>query len=306
MDFSWKKININLPLSKKWIVTIGNFDGVHLGHLSLIKELIGLAKKQQLNSALVSFTPHPKKVISNTRVYEIYNYEEKTAILKTLPLTSLFFINFNQKLAETSATDFISILTNKLPIHSFLVGYDFTFGKNREGNLELLNKICNNKKIQIQQIKPFFKEKEVISSSLIRKLLWEGNFSKANKYLGCQWQITGSIIAGKQLGRKLNFPTLNVNLNFDPPLQLGVYVVNVKVKDKWYAAIANYGYAPTLQKRKMPCLECHLLDFNDILVDGEITICPLKFLRAEMTFENLDDLKKQIQIDKDKAEQYFK
>lgn len=293
----WSRFDISPILHDKWIVTIGNFDGVHLGHQFLINQIKQVAKKEKLNSAIISFYPHPQKLLSPQKIYEIYSFEKKKELIKSMGISALFFITFDKNVIKTSATDFILKIIKKLPIHSFLIGYDFVFGKDRKGNLKLIEKICSKLKIQVIQAKPLCKDNKIISSSFIKKLLLAGEFIKTKEYLGYEWQLQGKVRKGSQLAQKLGYPTANIKLNFEPPLKLGVYAVKVKVAGKWYQSIANYGFAPTLEKRKYAFLECHIFNFNKNIYNLEIIIVPISFLRGEIIFNKVDLLKKQIEKD---------
>ena len=145
----WKNFSILSPPFKKWIVTIGNFDGVHLGHLFLLKQLKQLAQAKKLNSGVISFFPHPQKTLSQKKIYEIYGHQHKKELLANIEFHSLFIIDFDELLSKTSAEDFIHFLIQKIPIQCFLIGYDFSFGKDRQGNVDLIKKVVEKKKIEV-------------------------------------------------------------------------------------------------------------------------------------------------------------
>ncbi len=306
----WKNISISSPPFEKWIITIGNFDGVHLGHLFLLEQLKTTAKKKKYNSGVVSFFPHPQKTISQKKIYEIYNFERKKELLINSNINSLFIIEFNKTLANTSAENFLKLLIQKISVQCFLIGYDFSFGKDRQGNIDTIKKVADKNNIEVILTKPYLQKEKIISSSLIRQLLQKGDFQEARMQLGLPWHLKGEVCEGKKLALKLGFPTINIKLDFLPPFKIGVYAVKVKVKDKWYNAVANYGFAPTIKqdplaRNEQAILECHLFDFNENIYYQKVIICPLKFLRNELKFERLEFLKNQIKKDKENTESFF-
>jgi riboflavin kinase/FMN adenylyltransferase len=293
---NWSEFVVRQAEYKRWAITLGNFDGFHLGHLSLIKNLKEIAEKEKLNSGVITFFSHPQKLLKKKQNYEIFDFEHKKKIFCQQQIHSIFYLHFDEALSNTSATSFLAALCKKIPICYFCVGYDFSFGKNREGNIELLKKIALQKNFQVIQFAPLRKRK-IISSSLIRKLLLQGNFNNANNYLGRQWSLEGVVSEGKKLGRKLGFPTINLELNFQPPLQNAVYIVEVILQGKKYKAVANYGVAPSVQSLEKSRLECHLLDFCQDIYGEKVEVIFHKLLRLEKKFANLNLLKKQILLD---------
>ena len=307
----WKNFSILSPPFKKWIVTIGNFDGVHLGHLFLLKQLKQLAQAKKLNSGVISFFPHPQKTLSQKKIYEIYGHQHKKELLANIEFHSLFIIDFDELLSKTSAEDFIHFLIQKIPIQCFLIGYDFSFGKDRQGNVDLIKKVVEKKKIEVILVPPYFQKEQIVSSSYIRKLIQRGDFQEVTTLLGFPWHLKGEVCKGKKMGVKLGFPTINLKLDFLPPLKMGVYAVKVRVRDKWYDAVANYGFAPTIKqdplaRNEQAILECHLFDFNENIYYQKVLVSPLKFLRDELQFSTLEFLKNQIQKDKTNAKKLFK
>lgn len=303
-DKNWSELVISPSSFQNWALTIGNFDGVHLGHQFLIEKLKKFAKKEKINSGILTFSTHPKKILTNQEIFEIYGLKQKTQLLKENQPHSIFFLRFHQKMAKTSATDFITALKEKISIKYFFVGYDFFFGKNREGNIDLLKKIVGEKKVI--QVAPLKKEK-ILSSSMIRQTLLKGDFKSASFFLGKEWSIKEKVIQGKKLGRKIGFPTINLELDFLPPIKKGVYIVEVEIKKKRKKGIANYGFAPSIeeQQRKKAILECHLFQFNENIYGEEVKVIMKKFLREEKKFQNLALLKQQIKLDTKNALDYF-
>ncbi len=300
----WSEFVICPPIYKEWAITLGNFDGLHLGHSFLIGKLKEKAFLAKVNSGIITFLPHPKKVLQKKEVYEVYDSSKKKELLLQQQVNSVFFLKFDAVLAQMSATDFVSALCAKIPIRYFYVGYDFSFGKNRQGNIDLLKTIAREKNFEVIQL-PSLKKELVISSSYIRKLLLAGNFLQASNYLGSPWSLESKVLEGQQVGRKLGFPTLNLEFEFYPPLKKGVYIVEAIIQGKRYKGVANYGIAPSVQKIKKPRFECHLLDFQKNIYGVRVKIIPLKLLRPENQFASLRALKAQITLDIRAAKCYF-
>lgn len=302
----WLEFVICPTKYKQWVVSLGVFDGVHLGHDFLIQRLKKKAQAAKLNHGIITFCSHPQKLLQKQSVPEIYSFQQKKEIFVQKELHSVFFLKFDKILSETSASCFLSALCQKISIRYFYVGYDFFFGKNKEGDIHLLKKFAYDKKFEVIQCKPLQKEQITISSSLIRKNLLAGDFKAAAIYLGRLWSIKSLVVEGKKLARKLGFPTINLELNFLPPLQKGVYIVEIIVQGKKYPAVANYGVAPSIKNIAKAILECHLLGFTGDIYGQEVQVFFYKFLRIEKKFKNLDLLKKQIVLDIKITVHYFK
>ena len=301
---NWSECVIRPARYKGWVITLGVFDGVHLGHNFLLQNLKEKAHQAKLNSGIVTFCSHPQTIIQKKEIQEIYGLSQKREIFTKKGLDSIFFLKFDERLAQTNAVDFLSALCNKITIRYFFAGYDFSFGKNKEGTIDLLKKFSYAKNFEVIQLDAW-KDKEIISSSLIRKKLLAADFEVASFYLGEKWSIKSMVVEGEKLAHKLGFPTINLELDFYPPLQKGVYVVEVVVQEKKYQAVANYGVAPSIKNIKKAILECHLLNFTKDIYGHNVQVFFYKFLRAEKKFENLDLLKKQIVLDIQNTINYF-
>ncbi len=283
----------------KILVGLGNFDGVHLGHQKLIREMVKQARQQQVKSAVLTFVPHPAKVLfPEQQMQNILNEEAKETLIAQLGVDLLIKLDFDLNLAHTTPEDFIKqILVEKLNIGGVYVGYNYNFGCGGKGNpatLKALGKIFGYK---VQIIPPVVIAGEVVSSSLIRKMLIEGALDKAKQYLGYAPFVAGEVIPGDRRGRKMGVPTANI----DTPQGLllpaaGVYSVDVLVGEQVYRGVANVGFRPTFkQKASSPkVLEVHLLDYSGNLYGYRVRVVFKQYLRPELEFYTQEALQKQI------------
>jgi len=288
--------NFSKNLTKNSILVIGNFDGVHLGHKSLFLKAKKIAKKNKKKFGALTFNPSPKEFFSNNKKINIINFKEKINFLKKLNLDYLTVLNFNKTLRSLSAENFIKkILKNKINPSLIIVGKEFRFGKNRLGNVKLLKKSFNV--LCPSHIKINGKK---ISSSSIRKLINYGKINFVKKFLGRNWSISGKIVSGRKIGRKIGYKTANINLNNFLEPKKGVYAVKFFINKKKYHGIANYGEAPTFQ-RKIVILEVHLFKTIKNIYKKEATVEFIKYIRGEKKFKNKNLLMMQISKDIKKA-----
>ena len=295
------KLNTNCNFDEKDInLTIGNFDGIHLGHRHIIDELIKISKKNNHQSCLLSFLPHPRKFFGNLNEnFNIISDDYKKKILNKLGLDIYIDFEFNSSLASLSPENFINeILCEKLKIKSIIVGEDFRYGKDRKGDLGLLNSKSKELLFDLKIIKPILdnNNKQKYSSSIIRENLKNGKLELVNEALGRNWSMIGKVIIGDMRARKINFPTAN----FEPshhilPLK-GVYNVCAIVEGNKYKGIANFGERPTVDGKKI-LLETHIFDFNEDIYGKELTVEFLTFIRHERKFDDFQKLTEQINKD---------
>ena len=301
------KLYQNFDINKKHkgsIILIGNFDGVHLGHQKLFKLAQSYKKKYKSNIGVINFDPMPKmffnKSIKNFRLSSI---EQKINLLSNLGVDFIITKKFDKFFSKTKSIDFIKvILSQKLKAKFLFVSNNFRFGNKREGNVNLLIK---NEKIynyKVVKPKPLIINKKVISSSLIRKLLENGFLEKANKILDRKWSVEGIVQKGRQVGKKIGFPTCNIDIKDYVLAKPGVYAARVlrKNSSKYIKGIANLGYRPTFNQKKI-LLEVHLFNFSGNLYNKYLSVEFLKFIRKEKKFRNINQLKTQIKIDLDIA-----
>ena len=292
----------NLKVTKNSILVIGNFDGLHKGHVSILNEAARFAKNNQRKIGLLTFDPNPKEFFSKEKNFKIISLNEKQKILSAMKIDYLIILKFNKSLRNMTAENFIEkILKEKIRPSKIVVGKEFKFGKNRVGNPNLLKKyfytrIALQKKISGKKI----------SSSEIRKLISLGKVSQVKKLLGRFWSVNGKVNSGDKIGRTLGYRTANVFLN-DCILPLrGVYVTRLYLNQKIYNGISNYGVAPTFGTKKTDVLETHLFSPIKNLYKKNITIEFLKFLRKERKFKSKKNLLDQIKKDITGAKKVFK
>ena len=295
----YKNFNISKN-HKKSIILIGNFDGVHVGHQKLFKLANGYKKKFNLNIGVLTFEPMPKMFFNkDIKNFRISNINQKNIILKSLGVDFVITQKFDKKFSKIKSDFFIKeILFKRIEAKYIFVSNNFKFGNKREGNV---NELIKNEKIYDYKIikpKPLILSQKVISSTYIRSLLEKGNLKKTNKLLGRNWSIEGTVQKGRQQGKKIGFPTCNIDIKDYVIAMPGVYAVKVKRKksNKSLKAIANLGYRPTFNQKKI-LLEVHIFNFSGNLYNKYLSIEFTKFIRKEKKFKDVNQLKKQIQSD---------
>ena len=289
---------------KNSIILIGNFDGLHLGHQKLFKLANKFKKKYSLNIGVLTFEPMPKMFFNRKlNNFRISNQKQKIDLLKKYNVDFVIINKFNKKFSKMKSINFIkNILSYKLGARFIFVSNNFRFGNKREGNVRQLIKLESLYNYKIIKPKPLFKGNKIISSTLIRKLLQDGKLDKANKFLDREWSIIGKVIKGRQMGKKIGFPTANIDIKDYIVAKPGVYAVKVKNqnKSKFVKGIANLGYRPTFNQKKI-LLEVHLFNFDKNLYNKYLTVNFVKFIRKEKKFKNIGQLRKQIKTDLFKA-----
>jgi riboflavin kinase/FMN adenylyltransferase len=296
----------NYNSDKQSIVTLGTFDGVHIGHKKIIQKLNN--KKGEAKSVLLTFFPHPRMVLQDAQDLKLLNtIEEKQQLLKENGLDVLIIEPFTKEFSRLSAVEFVrDILMNKLRVKRLVIGYDHRFGKNREGNFEHLVELSELYDFDLEQIKAQDVEDVSVSSTKIRKALEKGDIETANTYLGYPYLLTGKVVHGKGLGNKWNYPTINIYISEKYKLipKTGVYIIKTIINDKMYFGIMNIGNRPTLNG-KHQTIEVHLLDFNQDVYGEKIQVQILKRLRDEKKFNSVGDLISQIKKDEINARKFI-
>ncbi len=293
--------NFNIkPQHKNSIILIGNFDGLHLGHQKLFTLAKNYKKKYSLKVGVLTFEPMPKMYFNkNINNFRISNQNQKIDLLNNYNVDFVIIKKFNKEFSKIKSTDFIEdILKKKLKAKFIFVSNNFRFGNKREGDVKQLIKSETRNHYKIIKPKPLIKKRKIVSSSLIRNYLQKGKLVEANKLLNRNWSIEGKVQKGKQLGKKIGFPTANIDIMDYVLACPGVYAVRVKIKNnlKIIKGIANLGYRPTFMGKKI-LLEVHLFNFSGNLYDKDLSVEFLKFIRKEKKFKNVNQLKKQIKID---------
>ena len=299
------KIYKNANLNKKYhkgVIAIGNFDGIHLGHQKVINEARKKAKSKKLPFGIITFEPVPVMYFnSKIKNHRINSLEQKKIQLKKLKLDFLIIIKFNKIFSSLTAEKFIKeIIYNKTKCSFLYVSKNFKFGYKRKGNIQTLKKYEKLYNFKCLIIRPYKKNKKIISSTLIRKKIINGKIREANTLLNREWNIKGKVIKGRQLGRKIGFPTCNLQLNDYIVPRNGVYAVKVKGSNFNKKGISNVGFRPTFNGKKL-LLETNIFGIDKNLYNKEIDISFKKFIRREKKFKDLEHLKKQIKIDIKKA-----
>ena len=295
----YKNFNISKN-HKKSIILIGNFDGVHLGHQKLFKLANDYKKKFKRKIGVVTFEPMPKIFFNkNFKNFRILSINQKNRILKKLGVDFIIIKKFDRKFSNIKSNFFIKeILSKKLEAKYIFVSNNFRFGNKREGDVRQLIKKEKNYDYKIVKPQPLLSFKKVISSTYIRSLLENGDLKKANKLLNKNWSMEGIVQRGRQQGKKIGFPTCNIDIRDYVVAMPGVYAVKVNLKrlKKSLKAIANLGYRPTFNQKKV-LLEVHIFNFSGNLYNKYLSVEFVKFIRKEKKFDNVNQLRKQIQRD---------
>ena len=293
----------NFNIKKKHhnsIILIGNFDGLHLGHQKLFNEALKYKKKFKLNLGVVTFDPIPKMFFNKEiKNYRISNFNQKVSYFENYKIDFIINKKFDKTFSKIKCTNFIeNYLYQKLKSKFLFVSNNFKFGYKREGNVALLKTFQKKFNYILVKPKPLIKKNKIISSTLIRNYLENGKIETANKFLSRQWTIEGKVKKGRMLGRKIGFPTCNIDIKNYVIAKPGVYSVNVKIEKnkKIFKGIANLGFRPTFNQKKI-LLEVNLFNFSGNLYNKKLSVYFKKFIRGEKKFKNIDQLKKQINKD---------
>ena len=289
---------------KNLILTIGCFDGLHLGHQKVIKTVIAEAKNEKGTSAILTFNRHPRSVTKNIQISFLMAPKEKFKLLDELGINLCVLANFNQSFANLSAQTFCEeILKKRLEVKEVIVSSAFRFGKERIGDVNLLRKLGKKLNFSVKAIEPLKIKDRVVSSSMIRNLVKEAKFKEVKTFLGRDFSVLGKVIPGEKRGRVLGYPTANLKIDYTLNFPLGVHLVMVKIDEKLYNGLINFGFRPTFNRfNKFPTAEVHLFNFKRDLYHQEITIIFKKKIRDEIDFSgDKIALLKQIKKDERKA-----
>ena len=295
----YKSFSINNS-DRSSIILIGNFDGLHSGHQKLFKQAKKYKQKFNLKLGVITFDPIPKMFFDKKIInYRISNFSQKVAYFKKFGVDFLINKNFNKEFSKITYNKFIeNILHKSLHAKYIFVSNNFRFGYKRQGNVQLLKNYQIKYKYKLINPKPLRKRNRIISSTFIRKLIQTGNLNSANKILKRNWSIEGIVEKGRMLGKKIGFPTCNIDIKNYIIAKLGVYAVKVKIENsrKIYKGIANLGFRPTFNQKKI-LLEVNLFNFSGNLYNKKLSVEFLKFIRGEKKFNGIDDLRNQIKKD---------
>ena len=292
----------NYSSKKKSIITIGTFDGIHIGHQEIIKSLVKQSISKNALSLILTFFPHPRMVLNKDfSIKLIDTLKEKEKMFEKLGLNTLIIQPFTKNFANISSHDFTKeILVKKLNVKKIILGYDHRFGKNRESNIEDLIELGLTYNFEVEVINAKKINSINISSTKIRKAIELGDFNKANLYLGRHFEMNGKVVKGKGLGKKIGFPTANILIeeNYKLIPNKGVYLIKAKIKNKTYYGMMNIGNRPTLNG-KDETLEINIFKFNENIYGKRLTIFFLEKIRNEIKFDSIEKLGNQLLKDKD-------
>lgn len=291
----------NFPSKKGSIVTIGTYDGVHLGHQKIIKNIVDQAKNSNMDSVVFTFDPHPRVVLSKSNDLKlIQTIAERSDRLEKTGLDYLIIHPFDKAFSRMSAFEFVrDVLVNQLHVQKLIIGYDHHFGKNREGNIDQLREYAHMFEFEVEEIPALDIDEVSVSSTKIRQALSEGKIEKANSYLGYPFSIEGEVVKGNQIGKGLGFPTANLKIN-DPLKQLpksGAYIVESEIDNRTYLGMLNIGFRPTIDGRDIS-IEVYFENLDQDLYGQKIKLNFIRFLREEKRFESLEKLKEQLAKDR--------
>ena len=295
--------------SKKTILTLGTFDGVHIGHRKILEKVTQNTESDTTESLVLTFFPHPRMVLQGQSDVKLLNtIGEKIDLLETLGVQNLVIHPFDEVFSKLTAEEFVkTVLVEQFHIQKIIIGHDHRFGRNRTANIDDLIAFGQQYDFEVEQISVQEIKEVSISSTKIRNALTEGNMALANDYLGYEYFLTGTVSKGKQLGRTIGFPTANLMIEGNDKLipQNGVYVVKSIINQKTVFGMMNIGFNPTVAGEKLS-VEVHYFDFDADLYDQEIRVSILEYLRAEQKFSSVPLLKEQLEKDKDAAWTYIK
>jgi len=290
---------------KNPVVTVGTFDGVHYGHQKIIQRIQNIAKKNNGESVLLTFDPHPRKILQNDQSIKlIHTINEKINILEDLGLDHLVIYHFTKEFSKYSAKRYIDeLLIQELGTHTLVIGYDHHFGNDREGNIDLLKKHEKSNPFHLEEIKAHEIDEIKISSTKVRSAIEKGNIHLIIDYCGHYYEFYGKVVHGNGIGKTIGTPTANIQLNSNEkiiPLD-GVYAVVCQIKDSYFKGIMNIGLKPTVDESQKRTIEIHLFNYEKDIYGQDLRTKVIERIRDELKFSNLDDLKSQILKDNEKA-----
>ncbi len=292
---------------KPLALSLGMFDGVHLGHKSIIDELIKVGGENHLETAVLTFWPHPRFVFNPSENLKLLNtLEEKTFLMEKYNIENLFLKEFDEEFRNLTGEEFVrQILVDKLHVKYLIIGYDHSFGKNKSGNFELLQKLSEELGFEVEQMEAINIHENNISSTKIRKALLDGNIREANEMLGYSYSVSGTVVHGKKIGRTIGYPTANIETDSIKLLpKKGAYIVEVFIKGQQYKGMLSIGTNPTVNGEKLT-VEVYILDFEGDIYDEKITVKFRDFLHDEIKFEGLEKLIERLDEDKRLTDEFF-
>lgn len=287
-------------------LSLGMFDGVHLGHKCIIDELIKVGAENNLETAVLTFWPHPRFVFNPNEDLKLLNtLDEKTLLMEKYGINNLFLKEFDEEFRNLTGEEFVrQILVDKLNVKYLIIGYDHSFGKNKSGNFELLQKLSEELDFEVEQMEAINIHENNISSTKIRNALLAGKIEEGNEMLGYSYSVSGKVTHGKKIGRTIGYPTANIETDSIKLLpKKGAYIVEVYVKGQQYKGMLSIGTNPTVNGDSLT-VEVYILDFNEDIYDEKITVKFRGFLHEEIKFESLEKLIERLDEDKRLTEEF--
>ena len=286
------------------VVTVGTFDGVHLGHKKIIEKLNDIKKSKKLRSVIVTFDPHPQIVLKNkTKDIKILTTtDEKLKLFESFEIDIIYIINFTKEFAKISSEEFYkTYLIDKIGMSELVLGYDHKFGKDREGNITTLKNLSGEYNFSFHGVGEFKINNEKVNSTAIRNTITESNLEKASFFLGRSYSMAGQVIGGDKRGKSLGYPTANIKPLSENKLipNTGVYLVSIELKDYLYYGMMNIGFRPTISDSNEKILEVNIFNFDEDIYDEIININFIEKIRDERKFDSINELKKQLLADKE-------
>ena len=299
-----------IEFDKNSAVTVGTFDGVHIGHQQIFDELKKIKQQTGCRTIVVTFDPHPQIVLKNKHhdhnkpIRLLSTTEEKLELFKKAGIDIARIISFTEKFADTPAKDFFeNYIIKKTGITDLVIGYDHHFGKNREGSIETIKELSAENGFKVHKVDEYTLGSEIVSSTLIRNFLCSGEIQKANVLLGKYYSLTGKVVEGFKRGKELGYPTANIEVQSEYKLipASGIYAVRCTVNGKMYFGMMSIGFNPTFNDVKKQTLEVNIFDFDNNIYGEEIKIEFLEYIRGELKFDSTESLKQKINSDKEKT-----
>ena len=292
----------NLPAFKNPVLTIGTFDGVHLGHKTILNEVVKHTAQVQGESIVITFEPHPRKLLFPHQPLKLITpLEKKLKLITETGIEHIVVVSFTKAFSDLSARDYVeNFLVKKFKPESIIIGYDHHFGHDRTGNIHLLKQLEKEFRYKVFEIPAQLIDEAAVSSTKIRNALLGGQMEEARHMLGRAYSVKGKVIEGKKLGRKIGYPTANIQpLDADQLIPAnGIYAVCVKWKDQMFRGMLSIGYNPTVTEEKKIHIEVNIFDFDEAIYDETLEVFFIKWLRQEEKFDSLDELI--IQLGRDK------
>jgi riboflavin kinase / FMN adenylyltransferase len=288
-----------IPGNGPILVTLGNFDGLHLGHRKLLEEAFNASKKINGYLAVITFCPHPQEIFLNLDNFYINSFQERRELLEGVGVDFLCEIGFDEEFSSLSPDQFLNdYILNDSRVKTLFLGHDFSFGKSKSGTFEFVRDFLSKTKVNLKVFPEYLKDGEKVSSRVIRDFIRNGEILKANEFLGREFFISGKVVKGMGRGATIEIPTVNIEVDAKRLIpQRGVYFTKTKFKNNTFKSITNVGFNPTISEDKKIKIETHILDFRDQIYGEEIVIYFLKNWRDEKKFSNLNELKAQINLD---------